>query len=127
MAVLAPAAEPVVRTDLAALQGAWVTAAGSREARFLIVGHRFTFEFVDGAIYMGTFDLAPGQMDMHIEAGPSKHIGCWTRCIYKFEGGVLMWCAGKPDSTQRPTTFDPGDDRRFLSLVFQRAGRGTGR
>jgi uncharacterized protein (TIGR03067 family) len=123
MAVLAPTAGPSVRTDLEALQGVWVTVAGRREARLLVAGHRFTFEFADGDLYMGTFDLAPGEMDMHIEAGPPKHIGCWSRCIYKLEGSLLMWCAGKPGADRRPAAFPDVDDPRYLSLVLRRESR----
>lgn len=132
MAVLAPAAqkqtelaaaEPTTRTDLQLIQGVWVTVAGSREARLLIAGHRFTFEFVSGDLYMGTFDLAYGRMDMHIEAGPAEHIGLWSRCIYQFEDGVLRWSPGRPGSDRRPTRFDDGDDSKHLSFVFQRNSR----
>jgi hypothetical protein len=123
MAVLAPAAEPTTRSDLELIQGVWVTVAGPREARLLIAGRRFTFEFVGGDIYMGTFDLAPGKMDMHIEAGPAKHVGCWSRCIFQLDGGVLRWCPGKPGSDRRPTCFPDVDDPRYLSLIFRRARR----
>jgi uncharacterized protein (TIGR03067 family) len=123
MAVLAPAAEPKVRTDLELIQGVWVSVAGPREARLLIAGNRFTFEFVGGDIYMGVFDLAPGQMDMHIEAGPDKHVDTVTRCLYQLEGGVLRWCPGKPGSNKRPNAFPDVDDPRYLSLVFRRARR----
>jgi uncharacterized protein (TIGR03067 family) len=124
MAVLAPAAESAVRSDQDQIQGTWVSVAGPKEARFLIAGHRFTFEFVGGDIYMGTFDLvAPGQMDLHTEAGPVKHVGTATRCIYQLHGGVLRWCPGKPGAEQRPATFPDVDDSRYLSLVFRRAAR----
>ncbi len=123
MAVLAPAAEPGTRTELELIQGVWVSVAGHREARLLIAGHRFTFEFVGGDIYMGTFDLAAGHMDMHIEAGPSKYIGCWSRCIYQLEDGVLRWCPGKPGSNKRPTCFPDVDDPHQLSFVFRPAVR----
>jgi uncharacterized protein (TIGR03067 family) len=123
MAVLAPAAEPTLHSDLELIQGVWVSVAGPREARFLIAGHRFTCEFVGGDIYMGTFDLAPGQMDMRIEAGPPEHVGRWSRCIYQLEGGVLRWCPGRPGSDRRPTRFPDVDDPQHLSLVFRRAGR----
>jgi len=123
MPVLAPVAEPTLRPDVEMIQGVWVSVAGPREARLLIAGFRFTFEFVGGDIYMGTFDLAAGQMDMHIEAGPSEHIGRWSRCIYQLEGGVLRWCPGRPGSDRRPTTFPDVDDPRYLSLVFRRDAR----
>jgi hypothetical protein len=128
MAVLAPAAAPATtRTDLELIQGVWVSGAGQREARLLISGHRFTFEFVGGDLYMGTFDLAHGRMDMHIEAGPAEHIGCWSRCIYRFEEGGLRWCPGRPGSDRRPSAFPDLDDPARLSFVFRRLARGSRR
>jgi uncharacterized protein (TIGR03067 family) len=123
MAVLAPAAGPAVRTDRESLQGSWASVAGPREARFLIAGDRFTFEFVGGDIYMGTFALSPGGMDMTTDAGPTDHVGTVTRCLYQLDGGVLRWCPGKPGSARRPAAFPDVDDTRYLSLVFRRAGR----
>jgi hypothetical protein len=120
MSVLAPQA---VRTDLDRLQGVWVSVAGPRQARLLVVGRRFSFEFVGGDIYMGTFDLAPGQMDMHIEAGPAEHVDRLSRCIYQLDGGVLRWCPGRPGSDRRPAAFPDVDDPRQLSLVFRRETR----
>src|SRR5215203_3472501 len=105
MALLAPAAGPAVRSDQDLIQGTWVSVAGPREARLLIAGHRFAFEFVGGDLYMGTFDLATGKMDLHTEAGPEKHVGTVTRCLYQLDGGVLRWCPGKPGSDRRPDTF----------------------
>src|SRR5690348_6920933 len=105
MAIVAPAADPSVRSALEALQGVWASVAGPREARLLIAGHRFTFELVGGELYMGTFDLTPGGMDMHIEEGPAEHVGHHTRCIYQLDGGVLRWCPGRPGSDRRPSSF----------------------
>jgi uncharacterized protein (TIGR03067 family) len=121
MPVLAPAAAPHVQSDLEQLQGSWTSVAGPREARLLIAGHRFTIEFVSGDIYMGTFDLTPGQIDMHIEEGPADHIGYTSLCIYQLEGGILRWCPGRPGSDRRPTAFPDVDDPRYLSLVFRRS------
>jgi uncharacterized protein (TIGR03067 family) len=126
MAVLAPATAPTTRADLEQIQGVWVTVAGPREARFLIAGRRFTFEFVGGDLYMGTLDLAPGHMDLHIEEGP-EHVGLCTKCIFHLDGGVLRWCPGKPGSEKRPAAFPDVDDPRYLSLVFRRAQRTHGR
>lgn len=126
MSALAPAAVPTLRSDLDALQGVWVSVAGPREVRLLIAGRRYAFEFVGGELYMGTFDLAPGQMDMHIEEGP-EHLGCCTKCIYQLEGGVLRWCPGQPGAEKRPSRFHDVDDARYLSLVFRRAVRSTKR
>jgi hypothetical protein len=125
MAVLAPAAEPTTRTDLVLIQGVWVSIAGPREVRLLISGHRFTFEFVGGDLYMGTFDLTHGRMDMHIEAGPAEYIGLWSRCIYLFEDGHLRWRGGRPGSDHRPTKFHDVDDPTRLSFVFQRNARNS--
>ena len=122
MPVLAPVAEPTQREALEAIQGVWVSVAGPREARLLIAGRRFAFEFVGGELYMGTIDLAPGQMDLHIEEGP-EHTGCCTKCIYQLDGGVLRWCPGRPGSDKRPSTFPDVDDPKYLSLVFRRAAR----
>ena len=122
MAVLAPSPSPT-RADLEAIQGVWESVAGPREARFLVAGNRFTFEFVGGDVYMGTFDLGPNQIDMHIEAGPAKHVGSLSRCLYKLEGGVLRWCPGRPGSDRRPSAFPDVADSRYLSLVFKRAAR----
>jgi len=123
MTALAPAAAPGLRTDLDALQGAWESVAGPRQARLLVAGRRFSFEFVGGDIYMGTFDLAPaGQLDMHVEEGPADHRGT-SKCLYHLDGGVLRWCPGRPGSGKRPAAFPDVDDSRYLSLVFRRAGR----
>jgi uncharacterized protein (TIGR03067 family) len=123
MPALARASESSVRSDLESLQGGWVSVAGPKEARLLVAGRRFTFEFVGGSVYMGTFELTPGQMDMHIEEGPSEHAGRSSRCIYQIDGGVLRWCPGRPGSDKRPVAFPDVDDQRYLSLVFRRAGR----
>ena len=123
MAVLSPAAAPAVRTDQDLIQGAWASVAGPREARFLVVGNRFSFEFLGGDIYIGTLILDRGDMDLHTEAGPAKHLGTVTKCIYQLKGGVLLWCPGKPGSDRRPMTFPDVDDSRYLSLVFRRAAR----
>lgn len=123
MAVIAAASGSETRSDWEKLQGAWVSIAGRRPARLLIAGNRFTFEFLGGEIYMGTFEVAGGQMDMHIETGPAHHVGCCSHCIYRLEGGVLRWCPGQPGSPQRPSSFPDIDDPRYLSLVFRRDKR----
>lgn len=116
-------AESSLRSAPDQLQGVWVSVAGPKEARLLIAGRRFTVEFAGGAVYMGTFDLTPGQMDMHIEEGPPEHAGRVSKCIYQLDGGVLRWCPGRPGSDKRPAAFPDVDDQRYLSLVFRRAGR----
>jgi uncharacterized protein (TIGR03067 family) len=127
MELLAPPADPVVQTDVEFIQGVWTTVAGRKEARLLIAGHRFTFEFIGGDVYMGTFALSPGRMDMHIDEGPAEHVGRVSRCIYQLEGGVLRWCAGRPGTDQRPTAFPDVDDPCSLSLVFRQVRRNGGR
>ena len=119
MPVLAPAATSG-RTTLEHFQGVWTSVAGPREARLLIAGRRFTFEFADGELYMGTFDLVPGGMDMYIEEGP-KFVGLGSKCLCHVEGGVLRWCPGRPGSERLPTSFPNVDDPRYLSLVFRQA------
>jgi hypothetical protein len=122
MSVLAPAA-PAVRSDLDLLQGSWESVAGPKQARLLVAGRRFAFEFVGGDIYMGTLDLAPGgEMDMHVEEGPRDHCAT-SKCLFQLDGGVLRWCPGRPGSGKRPAAFPAVADTRYLSLVFRRAGR----
>ncbi|MCE9532317.1 MAG: hypothetical protein K8T89_14525 [Planctomycetes bacterium] len=121
-AVLAPS-EKRTRTDLDQLQGSWTSVAGSREARFLIAGSRFTFEFLDGDIYMGTIFLDdethPKQLDMLIEEGPTKVKGLISMCIYHIEGDVLRWCPTKPGSDRRLLGFPSIEDERYVSMVFK--------
>jgi hypothetical protein len=122
MPAVAPA-EAKTRSDLDQLQGVWTSVAGPCEARFLIAGNRFSFEFVGGEIYIGTFKLAPGEMDMLIEEGPADHKGQFAPCIYHVEGGVLRWCPGRIGSGRRLSAFPSVDDHRYLCLVFRRAPR----
>ncbi|MFO0851149.1 MAG: hypothetical protein U0871_21725 [Gemmataceae bacterium] len=122
MPALAAAAGPSARTDHDHLQGAWVSVAGPREARLLVAGRRFTIE-LGGDIYMGTFDLTPGGMVMHIDAGPAKYVGAAAHCLYQLDSGVLRWCPGRPGSGRPPAAFPDVDDPRYLSLVFRRAAR----
>ncbi|HJZ90164.1 MAG TPA: hypothetical protein VKE40_04780 [Gemmataceae bacterium] len=126
MPAVAPA-EAKTRSDLDQLQGVWTSVAGPCEARFLIAGSRFSFEFVGGDIYIGTFKLAPGEMDMLIEEGPADHKGQVAPCIYHVEGGVLRWCPGRIGSGRRLSAFPSVDDRRYLCLVFRRAPRARAR
>lgn len=124
MPALAPAATPpTARTELDDLQGVWTSVAGPREARLVVAGRRFCFEFVGGDVYMGTLDLADGQMTMHIEEGPAEYRGQQTQCLYRAEGDVLRWCPGRPGSDRRPAAFPSVDDPRYLSLVFRHARR----
>jgi hypothetical protein len=127
MPVLAPAAHPQTHSSLEELQGSWISVAGPREARLLIAGNRFTFEFVGGEIYMGTFEIRPDGMDMRIDAGPSEQQGKIAQCLYRVEGGVLRWCPGRPGSGRRPSGFPLVDDPRYLSFVFRQNRRPTRR
>jgi uncharacterized protein (TIGR03067 family) len=121
--------EPAVPADLLAsahdeLQGAWFSVSGRREGELLISGHRFTFRFTDGDIYMGVFDLnpegRPRWMDMHIDEGPSHYKGKTALCIYVVEKGTLRWCAASPGQTRRLTDFPAEDASLCLHMVFRR-------
>jgi hypothetical protein len=120
----AAAALSAIRADFEQLQGSWTSVAGRRDARFLIAGHRFAFEFVGGEIYIGTFDLGEGgRMDMHVQEGPEDHRGQVAPCIYHIEGGVFRWCPGRIGSGQQPRSFPSVDDDRHICLVFRRVPR----
>lgn len=112
------------RMDLEHLQGPWRTVAGRRGARFLIAENRFTFEFIDGEVYLGTFHLdpaaAPKQMDMRIEEGPLATRGQLAHCIYHVDEQVLRWCSTVPGAGYRLTRFPSVDDDHYYSLVFRR-------
>ena len=125
MPVSAPAAATAaVRTDLDLLQGSWATIAGPKEARFLVAGHRYAFEFVGGDVYIGTFDLAPGgEMDMFIQEGPADHKGQVAPCLYHVEGNGLKWCPGRIGSGRRLSAFPSVDDQKYLCLMFRRVPR----
>src|SRR5262245_17486510 len=101
------------RADLEQLQGAWAAIAGRRPARLLVAGSRFTFEFLDGELYMGTFtlapDAAPRRMDMRIEEGPDGHKGQIAFCIYHVESDILRWCPTRPGGDVRLTAFPSVD------------------
>jgi hypothetical protein len=122
-ALATAAAPPASRPELDQLQGVWMSVAGPREARLLVAGSRFSFEFVGGDVYMGTLDLVDSQMTMHIEEGPTEFRGQQTLCLYRVEGDVLRWCPGRPGSGRKPTAFPSVDDPRYLSLVFRHARR----
>lgn len=126
MPAASPAAAPPVSRpahDLDQFQGAWVTAAGPREARLLVAGARFALEFRDGDIYIGTFTLDPAddprRIDMRIEEGPRPYRGLTAYGIYQFADGVLRWCPSRPGSASRLVRFPAVDDPRYLSLVFR--------
>jgi hypothetical protein len=123
MPALAHAPEAQTHSTLDELQGAWTSVAGPCEARLLVCGNRYTFEFISGDIYMGTLELGPDGMDMRIEAGPRDHPGKVALCLFRLEGGVLRWCPGRPGSNRRPTSFPLVDDPRYLSFVFRQMRR----
>ena len=100
-----------------------MSVAGRRSAKLLIAGSRFTFEFIEGKIYMGTIFLDteadPKQMDMLIEEGPAADKGLISLCIYQMESDVLRWCPTKPGADRRLRNFPSVDDDRYLSLIFK--------
>ena len=129
MPAVAPAAatSAAIRADLELLQGSWATIAGPKEARLLIAGHRYAFEFVGGEVYEGTIRLdanaCPARMDMRIEEGPGAHKGQLAMCIYHVDGDVLRWCPTVPGAGYRLTRFPSVDDDHYYSLVFRRDGQ----
>ena len=126
MPAVAPAAatSAAIRQDFDLLQGAWATIAGPKEARLLIAGHRYAFEFVGGEVYIGTFDLAPGgEMDMCIQEGPEDHRGQVAPCLYHVEGNGLKWGPGRIGSGRRLSAFPSVDDHKYLCLMFRRVPR----
>src|SRR5262249_33762891 len=122
--VSAPA-RPRQRPDLEQLQGAWTTIAGRRQARFLIAGSRFAFEFLDGegGIYIGSFKLSGVgslcHLDMQIEEGPDEHRGETPMCSSHIDADILRWCPCRPGAKARLTSFPSVDDDKYLSLVFK--------
>ena len=122
MPAVAPAPSST-RAELDQLQGVWTSVAGPCDARILIAGKRYAFEFVGGEVYIGTFEIAAGKMDMHIEEGPAEHQGQVAPCIFHVDGGVLRWCPGRIGSGRYLTAFPSVDDQKYLSLVFRRAPR----
>lgn len=127
--VLSPRPRTHLASDLDYLQGTWTCIAGRRQARLLIAGRRYTFEFLDGdgEFYMGTFVIdpttSPKIMDMLIDEGPERHRGQTSLCIYQLDGDVLHWCPSRPGSEDRHRRFPSVDDDRFLSLVFKHERR----
>src|SRR5262249_60564969 len=85
-----------LQAETETVQGAWVSVAGQRSLRLFFAGHRFTASFVDGRLYMGSFELRlddePRIMIMYIDEGPAKHKGQTAWCIYDLEMDQLRWC-----------------------------------
>lgn len=121
---LLPAAPaPEVLPELERLQGAWTSIAGRRAAELFVAGQHFTARFLDGDLYMGTFELHPEQhpsiMVMHIDEGPAKHRGKNAWCIYDVVDDILRWCPAEPGSGERLIAFPAVTDCRYLSTVFR--------
>jgi uncharacterized protein (TIGR03067 family) len=113
---------PLVRSGPEALQGAWLSVAGRRQAELLVSGDHLTVHFADGDIYMGRFTLGEGRpatMDVRVEEGPPRDKGQVARCIWEVDGDTLRWCIASPGQLQRPARFDEADPRH-LCLVFHR-------
>jgi hypothetical protein len=111
-------------SDLAHLQGEWLTMEGRRPGDLLISGRNYILRFMDRTFYKGTFELFPDQipqaMLMHIEEGPPKHQGKSAWCLYALDLGLLRWCPTEPGSQERLTAFPSLDDTRYLHTVFRR-------
>lgn len=126
-AAAAPSTNPTAHAHLDQLQGVWTSIAGPAECRLVVAGNRYSFEFVGGDVFIGTFTLAPGNspghMDMLIEEGPSADRGRLALCIYQVEGDVLRWCPLKPGGGRRLAAFPSVDDKRYYSTVFRHARR----
>jgi len=109
--------------DLAALQGAWLSGRGPRQAEFLIAGNYLTAHFVDGTIYMGTFTLgnygALGTMNVRIDEGPAHHKDQVALCIFAVSEDTLRWCTSLPGSLDRPSSFQESEPLT-LALEFHR-------
>ncbi len=112
------------KNDLSRLQGVWIAIAGQRPAELLIAGNLFTVRFLDGTLYMGTFELdlseKPRLMEMRIDEGPGKHKGKVARCLYELTGDLLRWAAGEPGLSRPPSGFPSEEDPYSLCLLFRR-------
>jgi uncharacterized protein (TIGR03067 family) len=113
---------PLVRGGPEALQGAWLSVQGRRQAELLVQGDHLTVHFADGEIYMGRFTLGggrPATMDVSVEEGPPRHKGQLARCIWEVAGDTLYWCTASPGQAERPADFAE-NDAQHLCLVFHR-------
>lgn len=112
------------KNDLDHLQGVWLSIAGQRPAELLIAGSLFTVRFLDGTLYMGTFELdfdqEPRIMEMRIDEGPGKHKGKVARCLYDLTGDLLRWAPGEPGLSRGPAEFPSEEDATSLCLLFRR-------
>lgn len=114
-----------VLSDLADLQGDWLTIEGRRAGELTFSGKTFTLRFLNETVYQGTFDLLPDEsqpaMVMHIEEGPPQHKHKSAWCLYSLELGLLRWCPMEPGSTERLSGFPEMDDPHYLHTLFRRA------
>jgi hypothetical protein len=112
------------KNDQAQLQGVWLSIAGQRPAELLIAGSLFTVRFLDGTLYMGTFEVdlerEPHVMEMRIDEGPGKHKGKVAYCLYELTGDLLRWAPGEPGLSHGPGEFPLEDDPTSLCLLFRR-------
>jgi len=112
------------KNDLARLQGVWISIAGQRPAELLIAGSLFTVRFLDGTLYMGTFELdlneKPRVMEMRIDEGPGKHKGKVGRCLYELTGDLLRWAPGEPGLARPLSGFPSEEDPHALCVLFRR-------
>ena len=113
-----------LQREIAALQGAWVSIAGRRPLQMFIAGQRFTASFLDGRLYMGSFEIRlddhPHIMIMQIDEGPAKHKGQTAWCIYDWDQGMLRWCPAEPGSGERLIAFPAVTDSRYLCTILRR-------
>ena len=134
MPVLARAPETQTSSDLEHLQGAWISVAGPCEARLLIVGNRYTFEFLGGDIYMGTTRPRPrrhGHADRGRAAGaPGKDrpvpVSGWKVACFGGVRAARDRAAGRRrsrSSTTRDTCPSCSDRRGGTSAPSMRCTR----
>jgi uncharacterized protein (TIGR03067 family) len=118
-----PAKRPTM-SDLDALQGAWISVSGRRQAKLLVSGTHLALHFADGDIYLGAFSLEqtgqPRSMTVSIQEGPARHKGQTALCIYELAGDVLRWCTAGPGQKERLGAFPAEGDFRYLCLGFRR-------
>ncbi len=114
-------------TELAALQGSWMSVAGSRLAELLIAGRLFTARFEDHVIYMGALELGsdtlPRTVTMRIEEGPARHKGKTVACMYEMDGDCMRFCAAQPGKPVGLAGFPAEDDPKYLTLLLRRQTR----
>ncbi len=120
----APSPRPSRCVSIAeALQGAWLSTVGRRQAKLLVCGERMTVHFRDGDIYMGRFSLGVNgrsfTLDVRVDEGPPRHRGLVALGIFELDGDRLRWCTASPGQVERPTAFAE-QHPLHLSLEFRR-------